>query len=88
MSDGIGPHPRHNAVANLYTTFTLPENPNCIRVLEILLADAHAFDTSIRANVKVINLTEKPDFTALSYVWGDNQQSRTIQCDCFDINIT
>jgi hypothetical protein len=87
-SDGIGPQLGHDAVADLYTTFTLLENTKCIRVFEILAADTYAFDTCIRANVKVINLTEKPDFIALSYVWGDHQQSRTIQCDCFDINIT
>ena len=88
MSDSIDARHEDNEAANLYTTFRLSENLNCIRVLEIVPANTHAFDTSLRANIKVVNLDDKPDFTALSYVWGMDQQPRTIRCDSFDVNIT
>jgi hypothetical protein len=56
-----------------YVYHPLPPASQCIRVLDIISAsapDVHSDAVHIEGRLRVIDLTEQPAFTALSYVWG------------------
>lgn len=62
----------------------LPEQRD-IRLLEVLPGD----DDSIVATTMVtVSLDSKPNYAALSYVWGDATQNSVIECNGKSISIT
>lgn len=63
-----------SSTAQLYRSLPLPTNSRSIRVLEIEPLSPHHVDGgALHADIRIIDLaaTLAPDFTALSYVWGD-----------------
>ncbi|CAG5137390.1 uncharacterized protein ALTATR162_LOCUS84 [Alternaria atra] len=74
----------HNKQAKqiVYERHTLRPNSNFIRVLDVRPIPKDATkDVPVECSLRVINLDHKPDFTALSYVWGDTDDKRSIVCD-------
>ncbi|CAN9419581.1 unnamed protein product [Alternaria alternata] len=67
---------------NVYERHALCPNSNTIRVLDVqpILNDAIE-GTPVNCTLRVIHLDRQPDFTALSYVWGDPEHKRSIVCD-------
>jgi hypothetical protein len=78
----------------LYEKHQLLLNSRQIRVLDILpdpdLAPSPdgQMDIPIKASIRVVNLDDRPNFTALSYVCGtDAGESPTVLCDGVSIKI-
>lgn len=61
--------------ANIYRLHPISPESKCIRVLDILPVAAQASnpdDEPIRSVLRTVNLDDQPQFTALSYVWGND----------------
>lgn len=68
-----------SATHPVYSSSPLGESPTAIRILEV--AEQHdGGATLIRCNLRVVDLADRPRFTALSYVWGDPANQETIWC--------
>lgn len=60
-----------------------------IRVLDLQACD-NTTDSStalVTGRLRVVNLNEKPEFTTLSYTWGERRPSQTIICDGHSIKV-
>ncbi|CAN9384460.1 unnamed protein product [Alternaria alternata] len=67
---------------NVYERHALRPNSNTIRVLDVQPIPKDAIEgTPVNCTLRVIHLDRDPDFTALSYVWGDPEHKRSIVCD-------
>ncbi|KAF2128950.1 hypothetical protein P153DRAFT_397162 [Dothidotthia symphoricarpi CBS 119687] len=79
-------------MSTLYQVHPLPLNSKSTRVLDILPVPSsvpHPDDEPIKCNLRVIDLDDRPDFTALSYVWGAPvPKPHSIICDETTVNIT
>lgn len=64
----------------------LPPGTNHIRLLTIL-SDYTGPDDAIHCTLKTYALAEAPKYHALSYVWGTQDQSRTIVCSQKELKI-
>lgn len=60
--------------------------PNAIRLLDILPRAAGGETPSI--SLRIANLSDKPDFEALSYVWGDAGITKDILCNGHGVPVT
>lgn len=63
-----------SSIAQIYRSLSLPASSRCIRVLKIeAISPDQANSGILQASLRVLDLasTPAPDFTALSYVWGD-----------------
>jgi hypothetical protein len=80
------------ALSMLYHSHQLVSHSKCIRILDILPTPASAPNPDseqIKCNLRVINLDDKPRFTALSYVWGAySPVPDFITCDNVQVNVT
>ena len=74
------------SVAEPYRSLTLPSASKCIRVLDIIAASTDTAD--IVGNLRVVDLTTSPSFTALSYVWSSPEPDQTIACNGVDIVVS
>jgi len=74
------------SVAEPYRSLTLPSASKCIRVLDIIAASTDTAD--IVGNLRVVDLTTSPSFTALSYVWSSPEPDQTIACNGVDIGVS
>jgi hypothetical protein len=54
-----------------------------IRLLGIDTASSH-----MKCTLRTVNLDERPQYTALSYVWGDLSDIRFIECNGSPLSIT
>ncbi|KAF6810774.1 heterokaryon incompatibility protein [Colletotrichum sojae] len=73
--------------AALYASLPLLTDSQCVRVIDI----SHNGDRNapLRGLLRVVNLKDSPQFTALSYVWGDCLGNEyTLHCNGCDIPIT
>lgn len=59
-----------NPPSDLYSTLPLPSGSRSIQVLEIDNSWNGDPQSPIYGNIRIIKLSDKPDFNALSYVWG------------------
>jgi hypothetical protein len=78
---------------NIYQHYRIPHNSRCIRVLDILPAtgqSSESNDDPINCVLRIINLDDRPQFTALSYVWGNHAPSHQhfIECENVKLPIT
>jgi hypothetical protein len=77
------------AKQTMYEGHGLRPNSNSVRVLDVRPISKDATeDTPIECSLRVINLDQKPEFTALSYVWGDPNHKRSIVCDGTLVEVT
>jgi hypothetical protein len=74
---------------DLYAKLLIPSPSKCIRVLDIEAASSEIHDDKIVSNLRVVNLeaTPKPQFTALSYVWGIEKERYAISCNSIDLSV-
>jgi hypothetical protein len=76
----------------LYQLHQLPPGSNTIRVLDVLPAPntaARPDEQPISCSLRVISLDDRPNFTALSYVWGTySPVPDFIACDGVQIIVT
>ncbi|KAF6842511.1 heterokaryon incompatibility protein [Colletotrichum musicola] len=73
--------------AGLCASLPLLTDFRCIRVIDV----SHNGDRNapLRGSLRVVNLKDSPQFTALSYVWGDcSGNEYTLHCNGCDIPIT
>lgn len=64
----------------------LPSSSEYVRLIELLpVADA---DQLIHCKLRVVRLSDKPDYVALSYVWGDETTRRPACVNGLQITIT
>jgi hypothetical protein len=59
-------------------------NPDEIRVLDLLQGTG----TDIRCTIRHVRLSDKPNFEAVSYFWGQTNEHRVIICDNYQIRVT
>ena len=60
-----------------------------IRILQLLPpADTNATNAPIVCQIQVVDLDQKPKYEALSYRWGDVQDTRTIQVSDATVTVT
>ena len=73
-------------VEQLYRALRL-DGPRCIRVLDVEAAES--LTDPVRGNLRVVDLSTSPGFTALSYVWGDATCAKlNISCNGVEVPIT
>ena len=73
-------------VDHLYGSLPLISNQQSIRLLDLHKGD---IGNPLRGTLRVVTLTENPEFAALSYVWGPWSSPRnTISCNDFPLEIT
>ncbi|KAL2203445.1 hypothetical protein CC79DRAFT_1279122, partial [Sarocladium strictum] len=65
-----------------YQTLTAP---NDIRLLDILPGRS---GEPLCISLRIVNLDTRPDYEALSYVWGDPTITRNLRCNGNDIHVT
>jgi Heterokaryon incompatibility protein (HET) len=75
-------------VSELYKSFPLPPNSKYIRLLEVHPDLCPEGSGPIKANLHVTDLEERPSFSALSYVWGNDVKPHTITCGAFTVEVT
>jgi Heterokaryon incompatibility protein (HET) len=78
-------------MTSIYETLRLSIPHKSIRVLDIQREDDDSDDTPgiLHGNLRVVNLIDKPAFTALSYVWGIYRSPpHTINVNCSSVPIT
>lgn len=75
---------------NVYERHALRPDSNTIRVLHVEPIPRDAIEgTPVRCTLRIISLDREPDFTALSYVWGDPKEEKSsIVCDNTLFNVT
>jgi hypothetical protein len=57
-------------VASLYAALPISQGSTCIRLLRVLAAPAKEPDAPICCELFVEELKDKPEYSAMSYVWG------------------
>jgi len=67
---------------DVYGLHRLPPDSKCIRVLDILPATPDTNTEPIRCALRVIDLDDRPQFTALSYVWGKDPPTPQYFIEC------
>ncbi|KAF7512785.1 hypothetical protein GJ744_000352 [Endocarpon pusillum] len=76
----------------LYQSYRLPPDSKCIRVIDIMPIPPTAIDPDnepITSELRIINLDDRPRFTALSYVHGTYAPiPHFITCNNLQVNIT
>lgn len=74
--------------SDIYRRLPLPPSRKCIRLLTI--SNDHTNDADqIVGSLSVVDLSEDPKYTAISYVWGNFvYQPDTLQCGSESIKIT
>jgi hypothetical protein len=79
---------RNDAVARMYRD--LPVADNCIRILRVCTRDgAPGNDAPLDCRLYVADLRSTPSYTALSYVWGqENSSDRRILCNGLALSVT
>lgn len=70
----------------VYDNLPLPPGSQCIRVLDIHQIDP-ADSSRLTGALRTVDLHTAPEFTALSYVWGQGS-SHKISCNGCDLDIT
>lgn len=74
--------------SDIYKTLPLIPDRRCIRLLTIKTDNANDADP-VAGSLSVVDLSEHPKFTAISYVWGAfAYQPETLQCGSESIKIT
>ena len=74
---------------NVYERHALRPNSNTIRLLDVQPVPRNAIEgTPLKCTLQVISLDREHDFTALSYVWGDPREKRSILCDSALFEVT
>ena len=73
----------NNSIAKLYSSHPIPVTTKCIRVLDIQAPSSLQPDGGpVQGSLRVIDLDQKPIFSALSYVWGQfSTTPKTISCE-------
>ena len=71
---------------SIYTP--LDKTGNEIRLLEILPAKSGDPEASVECKLFTCSLNDKPSYTALSYVWGDPNDTKPIIVNCKEVQIT
>jgi len=77
--------------AQFYASLPIPAQSRCIRLLDLDPLDDNCSSPNLIGHVRVVDLNDKPSFTALSYVWGCKTNPRhSIFCKShdFDVKIT
>lgn len=74
-------------VRKLYSSLPLAPSRRCIRILHIRESPAEDPNAALEADLRVIDLDDHPNFTALSYVWG-HDGTQAIRCGNVWIQIT
>lgn len=70
LSSDNGKPAAGNPAGSFYESYPVSQGQNLIRVLDLeVVADDNDTQT-LRAQLRVVDLTQDPDYTALSYVWG------------------
>lgn len=64
-------------LADLYQTLPLDETSHQIRLLEIIGGP----DTALQCKFHLVSLSNKPEYVALSYAWGEPQATQSIWID-------
>lgn len=79
-----------SALDNLYHARPLPAGTKSIRVLDVhALSRSGRDEDTIRGDLRVIDLDERPVFDALSYVWGSYASSPNyITCNGYEVKVT
>lgn len=73
----------------LYNSLPLSIPRKSIRVLDFHDDVPGSLEDALRGHMRVVDLLDKPDFTALSYVWGAHHSPpHEICCDGFNVPIT
>ncbi|KAG4428532.1 hypothetical protein IFR05_015985 [Cadophora sp. M221] len=62
--------------------------PNTIRLINLLPSNASDIDQNLRCSFSVVLLIDAPEFVALSYTWGDNSFTETLECGGSLMHIT
>jgi Heterokaryon incompatibility protein (HET) len=87
-SDTIDSERISNQSQALYLSLPLNTKLQSIRLLDLFAAEDPQ-DKQLRGQLRVVNFTHNPTFTALSYVWGTfNDNSPYIICGSYKIRIT
>lgn len=80
------------SIRELYSEIPLPRLSKCIRLLDIEDATTETHDTPVTAQLRVIDLetTPKPQYAALSYVWGEDSPTEryAISCNGCELRVT
>ncbi|KAH6713218.1 heterokaryon incompatibility protein-domain-containing protein [Leptodontidium sp. MPI-SDFR-AT-0119] len=71
----------------LYTYEPL-DTPNTIRLINLLPSNASDIDQTLRCSFSVVSLAHSPEFVALSYTWGENAFTATLECGESVLHIT
>jgi len=74
----------------LYQSCPLATGSECIRLLQVQeLINPGNNEEPIQCTLRVVDLQDRPSFSALSYVWGTKSaQSKTIICGITAFNVT
>ena len=72
------PSSASRSTSTIYESTPLPAKSKKIRVLRITADLKCPSNDCLHGNMRVVNLEEKPDFAALSYVWGTFGTTRKI----------
>lgn len=72
--------------ASIYTP--LDNTRNEIRLLEVLPAKSGDPEASVECKLFTCSLNDKPSYTALSYVWGDPNNTKPIIVNCQEVQVT
>jgi hypothetical protein len=81
------PSPSTPSAEQVYRSAPLGSSPTTIRVLDVARQREDG-SSVIQTNLRVVDLADKPTFTALSYVWGDSAQREIIWCGMEALNVT
>lgn len=73
-------------VGELYRSLPLPSASKCIRVFDI--SPGSTSTAPILRNLRIVDLTTSPNFTAISYVWSSPEPDWTIPCSGINIPIS
>ncbi|KAH7350751.1 heterokaryon incompatibility protein-domain-containing protein [Rhexocercosporidium sp. MPI-PUGE-AT-0058] len=71
----------------LYTYERL-DKPNTIRLINLLPSNPSDIDRNLHCTFSVVSLADHPAFAALSYTWGENAFTETLECEGNVLHIT
>jgi hypothetical protein len=69
------------AETSLYELYPLDESRKEIRVLEVLSSLEDGPTHELRVRFHVVSLLDDPDYSALSYVWGEERDTKPLTVD-------
>lgn len=56
--------------------------------IRVLILEPGTLRQPLRCRLKVVNLEDRPDFEAISYVWGRGIKRKKLICNGIRVNIT